>query len=291
MKLHCSVFKGECRKIFWGALTILVVLSTAGCGHIATYTDPALKSGKTGILYYPPKPYLLVARTGSKDKPNDVQVVYLPDLSQPRYAVMKAGYGSSKLSLSFSNGMLVSAGQETDPKITEAITALAGIPGALATAAKTRAETDAIRKEASDLPKTAKSLRTIANDIDGIAAEPLAHSALTSSQLVSLKRLPQQLRDAATVLDRPDTTDTDPVVKTLEGVKKQVEEIKPGAESISDTEKSFWAKLRSAERALADLIDELKPEAAPAPTLTLYEVMMDGSGTTLREVPLNTMQR
>lgn len=271
------------------ALAVLFLLAVAGCGHIATYTDPALKKGKTGILYYPPKPYLLVARTGAKDKPNDVQVVYLPDLSQPRYAVMKSGYGASKLSLSFSNGVLVSAGQETDPKITEAITALAGVPGALATAAKTRAEADNLRKEASDFPKVAASIRAIAADIGAIAVHPRAGSALKKSQLQALQRIPQQLNDAADALDRPDTLDASAVVGILEAARTQLRQMVPSADTVSDADKSFWALIGSAEAALGSVIGELEPKPAEAPTLTLYEVLMDETGTRLREVPLGTM--
>lgn len=272
-------------------VSLLAILLAAGCGHIANYTDPSLKSGKTGILYYPPKPYLLVSRTGAKDKPVEVQVVYLPDLANPRYAVMRSGYGSSKLTLAFSNGVLVSAGQETDPKITEAITALANIPGALANAAKTRAETAAIRKEGSDLPKAAKAFRTVAQDIRNVQADPRAKRALLPSQADVLKRLPQELDDVATVLERPDTADAGlaPIIASVEGVKKKLSSIKPGSDNVSDADASFWASIRSIEAALDTAITELKPKPEAAPTVSLYEVIMDSNGTQLREVPLSTM--
>jgi hypothetical protein len=289
MGRHGGMAKDFVRYLWFPLLMILTVLAS-GCGHIATYTDADLKGSETGILYYPPKPYVLVARTGSKDKPNDVQVVYLPDLSKPRYAVMKAGYGSAKLSLAFSNGVLVSAGQETDPKITEAITALAGIPGALANAAKTRAETDEIRQESSDLPKFANSLRSIAADIEALVEDSSAERALTPSQKVALKLIPQQLKESATYLDRPDTRDAAPVMNTLEGMKKQLEDIKPGADSISDADKTVWAKLRRADTDLGSVINGLKPKEELDP-LMLYEVLIGPAGTTLRAVPLNTLDR
>lgn len=269
-----------------------ILLGLTGCGHIATYTDAGLKTGRTGILYYPPKPYLLVARTGAKDKPNDVQVIYLPDLSQPRYADMVAGIGSSKLSLAFSNGVLVSAGQETDPKLVEAITALAGVPGALATASKTRAEADQIREEASDLPKAAGIVSAAAADLRAIASSADVKDFLNPSQIAALSKLPGQLDLAASALQAPETTDAavGPIVKTLEGVKAQLGAIKPASDDPGEAAKAFWNRVRAAEARLDEAIAELKPKPEAPPTVTLYEVIIDRvKGTSLREVPLSTL--
>lgn len=271
---------------------MLASIGSISCGHIATYTDPDLKVGKTGILYYPPKPYLLVANTGAKDNPTKVDVIYLPDLSQPRYAVMKSGYGASKLSLAFSNGVLTSAGQETDPKITEAITALAGVPGALAEARKTRAETEVLlRPESSDLPKVAKDLENVAADFEALASDQRSSNALLPGQRDILIRLPKALRDAAAILMRPDTKDVEPILKVLEALKKQADEIKPGSETVSDADRTFWAKAESAKSALGTIVGELKPKPETPPTLVLYEVLVGPHGTELREVPLSTVGR
>lgn len=270
-------------------LALLAALSLAGCASVTTYTDPTLKT-KTGILYYPPKPYLLVARTGAKDKPNDVQVVYLPDLSKPRYAVMHGGYGFSKMGLTFSNGVLVSANQESDPKITEAITALAGIPGALANAAKTRAETANLREEAGDMPKAAGVARSVSADLVAIAADPLASTSLTPTQLATLKRLPKLLDDAATALEAPGADDksAEAALALLQQVKQLLTAIKPAGDP-GDGAREFWNRLRTAEGNLDKAIAELKPKEKEQPTLSLYEVTMDAKGTSLREVPLSTL--
>lgn len=268
---------------------ILTMLSLAACASVTTYTDPTLKT-KTGILYYPPKPYLLVTRTGAKDKPNDVQVTYLPDLSKPRYVVMHGGYGSSKMGLTFSNGVLVSANQESDPKITEAITALAGVPGALANAAKTRAETDKLREEAGDMPKAAAIARTVSADLTAIAADPLARTSLTPTQLATVKKLPKLLDNAATALEAPgaDEKSAEAALALLQQVKQMLTAIKPAGEP-GDSAKEFWNRLRTAEGNLDKAIDELKPKEKELPTLSLYEVIIDANGTKLREVPLSTL--
>jgi hypothetical protein len=270
----------------------LVSLSVAGCGHISTYTDPKLTRGtETGILYYPPKPYLLVSRTGAKDKPNDVQVVYLPDLSQPRYAVMKSGFGSSNLALTFSNGVLVSTSQQTDPKIVELITALAGVPTSLATAAKTRAEAGAIRAEASDYPGVARTISSIADDIAAIADDQQTWRVLIGNQIEILRRLPQQLRQQAVRLADPATNPSNvgAIIEQLEATKKQLSEIKPAVENPAPDTMAIWNKIRTAEANLAAAIGELKPKEAAPPTLSLYEVIITPAGTSLREVPITTL--
>lgn len=58
----------------------------AGCAEIKIYKSPdLLEESRTGLPFYAANPYLLVARTGAKDKPLDVSVIYLPDLSKPLY--------------------------------------------------------------------------------------------------------------------------------------------------------------------------------------------------------------
>lgn len=274
-------------------LAAVSIVGLAGCGHISTYTSPELtRESKTGILYYPPKPYLLVSRTGAKDKPNDVQVVYLPDLSEPRYAVMKSGWGSSNLALTFSNGVLVSTSQQTDPKIAEMITALAGVPTSLATAGKTRAEAAAIRAEASDYPALTMAINAVAADIEAIAAEVPTSRVLTAGQLLVLRRLPGDLRLQAGRLADPATNPSNagPIIEQLEAIKKQISEIKPGVENPGPNTLITWSKIRTAEANLEKAIGELKPKEAAPPTLSLYEVIITKSGgTSLREVPISTL--
>lgn len=265
-------------------------LALSSCATIDTYTDANLSpESKTGILYYPAKPYLLVSRTGAKDKPTDVQVIYLPDLAKPRYAVMRAGMGSSKLGLTFSNGVLMSANQESDPKIVEAITALAGVPGQLAAAAKTRAEAADIRAEASDLPAVVAKLRTLARDIAGIGKERMLATMLNASQRAALAALPASLDQVADALDQPaaDDASVKAALPILEGVKKALSELKTDGSDASDASKDIWKRIRNAEAQLDVILADLQPAPAAPPTLTLYELMIEDGKPALRSVPID----
>jgi len=229
----------------------------------------------------------MVSRTGAKDKPAEVAVTYLPDLTRPQYAVMRPGFGSSKLALTFSNGVLMSTSAETDPKITELITALAGVPGSLATAAKTRAEAAQIRAEASDFPAAANALRAVAQDIAAIASSSDATTYLTASQRLTLGNLPQELNSAAAQLDNPATNETnvEPILKSLKQTQEKLSAIKPAGEP-GDQAKPFWNRVATVQAALDAAIGKLSPKEEPKSEVTLYEVIMDGNGARLREVPV-----
>ena len=101
-----------------------------GCAHIS-FHDPTNPSRNVGLEYYKLKLYLLVTNTPTGPKS---EILTLPDLTQPRYALLHPGYGSSNLSIKLTNGIITEVGQAVDTKIPETITALAN----LATAAKAR---------------------------------------------------------------------------------------------------------------------------------------------------------
>jgi uncharacterized protein YceK len=118
------------------SLTIIVALS--GCAHIS-FHDPANPKPNIGLEYYKPKLYLLVTQTKDGTK---ADVLTLPDLKNPRYALLHPGYGSSNLSLKLSNGILTDVGQNVDTKIPETITALSGLATAAAGAVKQPTKAD-----------------------------------------------------------------------------------------------------------------------------------------------------
>ena len=101
------------------------------CAHI-TFHDPAQGQKRNiGVEYYKPKLYVLVTQTGEPGKAYKAEIITLPDVSQPRYALLHPGYGSSNLSLKLSNGILTDVGQVGDTKIPETISAVGGLSGLL----------------------------------------------------------------------------------------------------------------------------------------------------------------
>ena len=104
----------------------VVALSLAGCARLQVYSDAEMKT-ETGFRYYTTKPYVLVVRTGAKDKPVEASVVYLPDLANPQYVRAGVGMGSNKLSMNFTNSVMTSFNQETDAKIPDLLNSVGGL--------------------------------------------------------------------------------------------------------------------------------------------------------------------
>ncbi len=95
------------------AAVVCIVLA-AGCARFEFYPDAEMQGVESGIRIYPVKPYLLVAHTGDPSKPVEISVQYIPDLSKPVFAKARSGWGSSNLTMSFSNGIMTQFGQQVD---------------------------------------------------------------------------------------------------------------------------------------------------------------------------------
>jgi len=111
------------KVISLGILSLLLCL-LSGCASVKIYSRPDL-TGETGLKFYTVKPYLLVEPNGEKDNVVKTSVVYLPDMANPQFLVLKPGFGSNELKLGFTNGSLSSYGVLTESQVTETINALA----------------------------------------------------------------------------------------------------------------------------------------------------------------------
>lgn len=98
-------------------LVFILLAAGSGCANID------FNSGENGAVYYEPLPYLFY--TVSKKCVRSAKVVTLP--GKKRHLDFSSGYGSSSLSAEFSNGLLSKVGQTSDSKITETLTAIAGL--------------------------------------------------------------------------------------------------------------------------------------------------------------------
>jgi hypothetical protein len=172
-------------------ILITCITLFSSCAGVQFYKDADLKN-ETGIKVFSPKPYLLVSRTNAKDKPVEISINYLPDLSAPQYVKMNSGLGSSNITFSLKDGMLVTYGLTTDSKIPETISSIAGLlTGAsgsyktIAEALKIREDTKQLRKESIDtgiLKDISKKIVNVISDFNKklIPAEP--KTALTGNQ-------------------------------------------------------------------------------------------------------------
>ena len=113
------------RLIVYAAVVITCIM-IAGCATVKVYSDADLKN-ETGLRCYTLKPYLLVEYLAEKDNTVKTSVLYLPDLADPQYMVLKSGIGSSELKMSFNNSALESYGVVADSQLPESMEAFAAI--------------------------------------------------------------------------------------------------------------------------------------------------------------------
>lgn len=105
-------------------VTGIAILAFTGCAPVKFYSNAALTQ-KSGLKYYTVKPYLLVERDPATSNVLKASVVYMPDLENPQYMVVKDGLGSRKVDLKLTEGSINTISLATDPKIAESIEALA----------------------------------------------------------------------------------------------------------------------------------------------------------------------
>lgn len=274
------------------ASAIAAILLVAGCAEIKFYTSPKLEADTvTGIPVYVAKPYLLVARTGAKDKPVDVSVIYLPNLANPLYARLSPGlWGSSDLSMSFNNSILAAVGQKTDTKIPELLTSLGGLQTSLATAAKTRAETGLLGNEsAPDYGVVSKQLRKVGNDLKSQVNQARAGKFLTENELGVLDMASSAIIAAADNLADPTKAEST-LAATLASLSMAAKnwdgQVREASPATTGNEPVVRRQISALRKELQALIDGLSPKPGEPPTFTLYDIDIDVKTkvTTLREV-------
>lgn len=121
-------------------LFLTALLTISSCASVKFYSDKEFKN-EDGLKFYNSKPYLLVENLGEEKKPLKTSIIYLPDYSNPIYAKIRNGFGSSDLKLSLENSIITSYGVNTDSKIPETISSVGSAFKSIAEGAKVLAET------------------------------------------------------------------------------------------------------------------------------------------------------
>jgi len=275
-------------KYFRVSLVIAIELSIQGCARLAFYSDENLKN-ETGVKIFTQKPYLLVANTGVKDKPVDISVQYISDLSKPIYVKPVSGISSAELTEQIANGTLTQFGQKTDTKIPELITALAGLGTSMATAGETFKRTDLLKPQGANFPEILRSSDAIIQDVQ-VNIERAKHAKiLTSIEINTLNMIQQDLKECKLLLNNPiqaESNSTAASVK-LDYVLKNWQGIGKPSDSISTPENSIRRnldQLRLQIEHVKSLLVPTPPAAVEGPSFRLYEINNSSGSTQLIEV-------
>ena len=104
----------------------ITIFAFTGCVPVQFYSNQGLTE-KTGLKYYTVKPFLHVERDPETNRIVKATVLYLPDLSNPQYMVIRDGLNSRKINLKFTDGSINTFGYTSTGKIGESVDALAAI--------------------------------------------------------------------------------------------------------------------------------------------------------------------
>lgn len=250
----------------------VVFLLLTSCANVTFHSDPELTQ-KTGLKYYTAKPYLLVSRTGNKDNPVKVELIQLPDLEHPNFALYHPGWGSHQFNLTLSNGILTAYGQTADSKGPETIKAVADLASAAGSSIVGGAKSapfnpvQAAIQEAKDRLNGILEMRT---DLIGPFAGKKSEATVFISRLDALKP---------------------PNVTTLKQIRAAIDKA-----MISDVAEVGPAVainnyLKGARDAIDNAIAALgTPAEKEKSDIELYEIRMEGGRTQLIRVDTSVMQ-
>jgi hypothetical protein len=108
------------------ALVSFYAIVFTGCAPVQIYSNKGLTE-RTGLKYYTVKPYLHVEREAETNRIVKANVIYLPDLANPQYMVMRDGLNSRKINLKFTDGAINTFGYSSTSKVGESVEALAAL--------------------------------------------------------------------------------------------------------------------------------------------------------------------
>ncbi|MGD0340877.1 MAG: hypothetical protein ABSA76_04105 [Bacteroidales bacterium] len=105
------------------ATPALAILLLCSCASVKFFSDSGLKN-KTGLKIFSARPYILSDNSSGKDK---LSVIWLPDIQNPQYLVLRPGIGSNSIKLAFKEGSITSFGITADNNLPETINSLASL--------------------------------------------------------------------------------------------------------------------------------------------------------------------
>jgi len=273
------------------AAAIIFPLLLASCANVTFHpgvpdgtpggTTPDL-SKQTGLKYYTAKPYLLVGPTGNKDAPLKTEIISLPDLEHPTYAIYHPGWGSHHFSLAVaSNGNLSSYGQTADSKIPETIAALSGLvtavrPPAAAPAPSAPASGKSLLQKSEAKESITKAIKQLQHIVH-MAGDGTGLVESNKEQAKEFIAALESLTVGSTVppIDQPDL---ETALSTIsEGIKKAVI---PDAAYV-DAAVAINSYYNNAKNYVDAAIGALAAGAPAKPGFKLFEIQMKDGKTYL----------
>lgn len=274
-----------------GILSILIALSS--CANVTFHNDAALKN-KTGLKFYNSKPYLLMTYTGSKENPIKTEILSLPDLENPVYAVYHPGWGSHNFTLSTNaNGTISSYGQTADSKGPETIASLGGLLSSAGSAYKSIAEgRAALRAESADLTAVEGDIRDAIAALSAIVLKKPEEIMPFELKQEAANSITKRLNNVLSQIEKGDLTQDAVLAKISDSLDKaKIEPVTTDAPIVAAINDSFKTAKSSVDRAIKNFKAATGTTPAEKPDFILYEIRVEGGVTSLVQVSTSTARK
>jgi hypothetical protein len=264
-------------------IVCIVGIASNGCSGVKFYDDKDFKK-ESGIEFYAPKPYLLVEKHPAKDVAVKSTIIYLPDLTKPKYARLCGGAGTAELSLSLTNGIAQSFGVKYDGKLPETVESASSFAGSIASVAKELKSHEQSTTLIDNMQKAQPVLAKIISDVSAFIQEHRA--SMEELDVLDLKVVEAILegvqRKLVRDIDRVQTKNVQQFVKQLNEARTRIDSIKvPGTANSSNGAQ----RLKDLAERIENVAIILEPSNSKAEaSAELYEILITEVGTSLRRV-------
>jgi len=270
------------RTAIGAAAIAALALGPAACAGVRVYSDPAM-THETGIKVFTPKPYLLVSRTGAKEQPVELSIVYLPDTRAPLYIRQQRGWGSSDLGVTLANGMLADFGAKSDSRTPEAFSSMGTLLTAAAGAYKTsREQLTALGAAAhDDLDEASQIVALIAQEM---VKSTSGSSPATAPQAADAREIAATLNDVSAALADPmQANDIELALAKLSGVVTAIDALKMDSPPTGNNRVTMYnSRIDTLKHELQRVVEKID---APQPAaFELYEIRQENGRTSLVRV-------
>lgn len=280
-------------------LKLIAISSLSFLTACASVTIHDEDGSNEGLRFYTPKPYVLVTRTGEKDKPAAVELIYLPDTTNPQFAKVRFGFGTAKMSATITNGSISTFGGEGDAKVTELLGAITGGFKTVEDALLVRrtdpgaASTEVEQASKVELDLARNQIEDVMGDMPNVISTLDSGDPTRNTISQNYKNLLPGLKSVVQVLGKnPEVANPQlpGVIKILSESQSKISKAPAeGGLTISnnttDPVQTYLTALSTQKIRLKSAISALGDEVKN-PIMELYEVKMEGDSTQLVPVPL-----
>jgi len=273
------------RTAIAAAAIATVSIGAMGCAGVRVYSDPAM-THETGVRVFAPKPYLLVSRTGARDQPVELSIVYLPDTRDALYIRQQRGWGSNDLGVRMTNGILTDIGTRSDSRMPETVDAAGSLLRAAAGAYKTSPLAPTLGSRSAPRNEVDSASRMLALIGQELLKVTSGSSAAMAPQAAAAREIADTLNSVSAALADPaQAADLDLTLARLSALIAAIDGLKMESPPTGNNRVTVYnSRIETLKSQLQRVMEKIgAPEPVP---FELYEIRQQDGRTELVRVDI-----